>query len=188
MPEVKVEGYKELRADKPVIAVTDEEVEQSLKGLQEQHANFTAVEGRPLAEGDFAQASSMAFPKMAKVKPVHMDEVLVEIGGKNTMPEFTENLRGASAGEERNFEVVIRTMPARSVWQEEFQLHRESAVHQAKTLPELNDDFAKELGEFANLEEVRARIREGMEAERKHDGRARSQRQAGGGTGEAQRV
>jgi trigger factor len=38
-----------------------------------------------------------------------------------------------------------------------------------KTLPELNDQFAKELGEFANLDEVRKRIREGMEAERKHE-------------------
>ena len=69
MPEVKVEGYKELRADKPVITVTDEEVEESLKSLQEQRANFTAVEGRPLAEGDFAQASSMASPKTVKASP-----------------------------------------------------------------------------------------------------------------------
>ena len=38
-------------------------------------------------------------------QPVHMDEVLVEIGGKNTMPEFTENLRGRIAGDERTFDV-----------------------------------------------------------------------------------
>ena len=57
MPEVKVEGYKELRAEKPEVTVTDEEVEQSLNGLREQHATFTPVEGRPLADGDFAQAS-----------------------------------------------------------------------------------------------------------------------------------
>ena len=63
MPEIKVEGYKDLRAEKPEITVTDEEVEETLNGLREQHATFTSVEGRPLAEGDFAQASLDGKPK-----------------------------------------------------------------------------------------------------------------------------
>jgi trigger factor len=169
MPEVKVEGYKELRADHPVITVTDEEVEESLKGLQEQRANFTAVEGRPLAEGDFAQASIDGVPKDGEGQPVHMDDVLVEIGGKNTMPEFTEHLTGASAGDERNFEVVYPADAAdKRLAGKVFNYTAKVQSIKAKTLPELNDDFAKELGEFANLEEVRARIREGMEQERKH--------------------
>jgi len=102
MPEIKVEGYKELRAEHPEISVTDEEVEQSLKGLQEQKAAFSPVEGRAIADGDYAQASLDGTPKQdeAGTKPVHMDDVLVEIGGKNTMPEFTENLRGVNAGED----------------------------------------------------------------------------------------
>src|SRR6201997_4087851 len=53
MPEIKVEGYKELRAEKPTINVTDEEVEDALQHLQEQHATFSTVEGRALADGDF---------------------------------------------------------------------------------------------------------------------------------------
>ncbi len=87
MPEVKVEGYKELRAEHPEISVSDEEVEQSLKGLQEQKAAFAPVEGRAIADGDYAQASLDGTPKQdeAGTKPVHMDDVLVEIGGKNTI-------------------------------------------------------------------------------------------------------
>ena len=46
MPTIRVEDYKELRADKPDISVTDEEVEQSLKNLQEQRATFTTIEGK----------------------------------------------------------------------------------------------------------------------------------------------
>ena len=99
----KVEGYKELRADKPAITVTDEEVEESLKGLQEQHATFTSVEGSVLGDGDFAQVSLDGQPKEGDSKPVHMDDILVEIGGKTTMPEFTENLRGASSGDNSHF-------------------------------------------------------------------------------------
>jgi trigger factor len=89
LPAIPVEGYKQLRADKPTISVTDEEVEQSLSSLREQHATFTSVEGRPLADGDFAQVSLDGKPKDGEGNPVHMDDILVEIGGKNTMPEFT---------------------------------------------------------------------------------------------------
>ena len=169
MPEIKVEGYKELRADKPTVTVTDEEVQESLESLREQHATFTAVEGRALADGDYAQVSLDGKPKEGEGKPVHMDDILVEIAGKNTMPEFTENLRGASAGDERTFEVhypedaTDKRLAGKT-------LTYTVKVHsiKLKSLPEQNDDFAKTLGEFASLDEVRQRIREGMESERKH--------------------
>jgi trigger factor len=98
-----------------------------------------------------------------------MDEVLVEINGKTTMPEFTEHLRGVSAGEERTFDVVYPadSQDQRLAGKTFIYTVKVGAIKQ-KTLPELNDDFAKQLGEFATLEEVRTRIREGMEAERKH--------------------
>jgi trigger factor len=106
MPAIKVEGYKELRAEKPEITVTDQEVEETLNSLREQHATFTPIEGRSLADGDFAQVSLDGQPKEAEGKPVHIDEILVEIGGKNTMQDFTDHLRGASAGEEKTFDVA----------------------------------------------------------------------------------
>src|SRR5579864_3536561 len=54
MPEIEVAGYKEVRAEKPEITVTDEEVNEAVNSLREQHATFTSVEGRPLADQDFA--------------------------------------------------------------------------------------------------------------------------------------
>ena len=169
MPEIKVEGYKELRAEKPEIVVTDEEVEQSLTGLREQHATYTSVEGRALADGDYAQVSLDGQPKDGDGKPVHMDEIMVEIAGKNTMPEFTENLRGASAGDERTFDVVYAQDAAEQrLAGKTFTYTVKVQSIKQKSLPELDDQFATELGEFTSLEEVRKRIREGMEAERKH--------------------
>jgi trigger factor len=152
--------------------VKDEEVEEALNNVREQHATYTSVEGRPLQDGDFAQASMDGRPKEAedKTQPVHMDEVLIEIGGKNTVPEFSDNLRGANAGEARQFEVKY---PEDST---EKRLAGKTLVYtvniqaiKEKHLPELNDDFAKELGEFTSVEQVRNQIRENMQAERKHD-------------------
>jgi trigger factor len=182
MPTIRVEDYKALRADKPDVSVTDEEVEQSLKSLQEQRATFTSIEGSPLADGDFAQVSLDGKPKDAEggstspatpgptgSNPVHMDDILVEIGGKGTMPEFTENLRGASAGDERTFDVRYpQDFSDQRLAGKTFTYAVKVKAIKQKTLPELNEQFAKELGEFANLEEVRKRIREGMEAEKKH--------------------
>ena len=173
MPEIPVEGYKELRADKPEVVVSEEEVEQALDSVREQHATFTSVEGRPLADGDFAQASLDGRPKDAQApkdrNPVGMDEVLVEIGGKNTMPEFTEHLRGASAGEERTFDVnypedASDKRLAGKTFSYTVKIH---AIKQ-KSLPELNDEFAKELGEFTSMDAVKKQIRENMEAEKRH--------------------
>jgi trigger factor len=173
MPEIKVEGYKELRANKPEITVTDEEVQQSLDGVREQHATFTSVEDRALADGDYAQVSLDGKPKDApkdsEDKPVHMDEVLVEIAGKNTMPEFTENLRGASPGDERVFEVTYaQDAQEQRLAGKTFTYTVKVQSIKQKTLPELDDQFATQLGEFKTLDEVRQRIREGMESERKH--------------------
>jgi trigger factor len=174
MPEVKVEGYKELRADKPEITVTEDEVNETLNGLREQHAAFNAVEGRALTDGDFAQVSLDGTPKNAQgaagEQPVHMDDILVEIGGKSTMQEFTDNLRGANAGEEKTFDVVYPDdySDKRLAGKTFSYTVRIQSVKQ-KSLPELNDDFAKELGtEFTSIDEVKKRIREGLESDKKH--------------------
>jgi trigger factor len=184
MPTIRVEDYKELRADKPDTSITDEDVEQSLKSLQEQRATFTTIEGSPLADGDFAQVSLDGKPKDAEAgatpdstkpgptgtNPVHMDDILVEIGGKGTMPEFTENLRATSAGDERTFDVHYpQDFSDQRLAGKTFTYTVQVKAVKQKTLPELNDQFAKDLGEFADLADVRKRIREGMELEKKQN-------------------
>ena len=179
LPEIKLAGYKDLRADKPEIVVSEEDVEKALTDLRERNATFNPVEGRPLADGDFAQVSLDGHPKAGQKsddeeagggQPVHMDEVLVEIAGQNTMPEFTEHLRGASAGDERTFDVNYPedTQDKRLAGKAFSYAVKVQSIKQ-KSLPELNDEFAKQLGEFQTMDDIRKAIREQMEAERKHE-------------------
>jgi trigger factor len=186
LPEIKLEGYKELRADKPEIAVSEEDVEHALAELRERHASFNPVEGRALADGDFAQVSLDGNPKPGESEseteagtksgttsgegqPVHMDEVLVEIAGKDTMPEFTEHLRGANPGDERTFDVNYPkdTQDKRLAGKTFTYTVKVQSIKQ-KSLPELNDEFAKQLGEFQTADDVRKAIREQIESERRH--------------------
>jgi trigger factor len=176
LPEIKLEGYKDLRADKPEITVSEEDVEKALTDLRERQAAFNPVEGRALADGDFAQVSLDGHPKSDGTEPkgdgqpVHMDEVLVEIAGGNTMPEFTEHLRGANPGDERTFDVSYPddTQDKRLAGKTFSYAVKVQAIKQ-KSLPELNDEFAKGLGEFQTIDDLRKAIRENLEAERKHE-------------------
>jgi len=130
-------------------------------------ANAESAEGPGAKPGDAAgEGGGDAAPN----QPVEMEDVLVEIGGANTIPEFTEHLGGAKAGEERSFEVN---------YPEDFYdkrlagltFHYQVKVNaiKKKSLPEMNDDFAKELSqEFKTIDDLKARIRENLVLQRKH--------------------
>ena len=181
MPEIGVSGYKEIRADKPDITVSDEEVDQALKDIREQYASYAPVEGRALEDGDFAQVSLDGTPKLVPAdrkttggsavnpKPVHMDEVMVEIGGTSTMPEFSDNLRGASPGEERTFDVIYpEDFSDQRLAGKTFTYNVRIQAVKQKNVPELNDELAKQAGEFSTVEELKNRIRERLEADKRH--------------------
>ena len=186
LPEIEVSGYHELTVEKPDTAVTDQEVEEQLGRLREQQATYTAIEDRAIENGDYAQVSLEGIPKPAgstesaparadvapggAAKPVKVDDVMVEVGGANTVREFSDNLRGTRPGEQRTFEV---SYPADFTDQRlagtTFEYTLALKAIKQKHLPELNDDFAKELGgEINSLDELKQKIREGLEHEKLH--------------------
>jgi trigger factor len=199
LPEFDLSDYKAIKVEKPDVTVTDEQIDHEIKLLQEKQASFDPVdEERGAQNGEFVQVSFEARPKNladdepeaesaeektagakaaenpdqkdAAAQPVQMEEVLVEIGGANTIPEFTKNLAGAKAGEERSFEVSYpEDFYDKRLAGMTFDYKVKVNAIKKKTLPELNDDFAKELSpDFQNLGDLKQRFRENMEAELKH--------------------
>ena len=132
-------------------------------------------EERPWRTATSPSSASRARPRKAKQdadsKPVEVDEVMVEIGGKNTIPEFTENLRGAKAGEQRSFEVKYADDFAdKRLAGKTMTYEVDVKGIKTRSIPELNDEFAKELGaDFNTLDELRNRLRENMKAEKLHE-------------------
>ncbi len=172
LPPFEVEGYKEIKAAHEPVVVEDEEIQKTIDGLREQNSTYVNVdEDRGLADGDFGSVAFKSTSPEEGGEPVEMNDVLVDIGGKNTLPAFTENLRGAKAGETRSFDVT---------YAEDFgdkrlagkTLHYDVEVKgiKTKTVPELNDEWVAELGqeEMKTLDDLRTRIREGIEHEKKH--------------------
>ena len=132
-------------------------------GAAEAEEKKSAASEQGSAEGGEAGAAKAT-------QPVQMEEVLVEIGGANTIPEFTEHLSGAKAGDERNFDVNYpEDFYDKRLAGQSFSYKVKVNAIKKKTLPELNDGFAKELSqEFNGLDDLKQRIRENMALERNH--------------------
>jgi len=171
LPDFEVQGYNEIKVERPDVSVSDEEVEKTLNQLREQNATYNAVEGRPLQDGDFAQVAFKGTPQgEPEAQPVSMDDVMVELGGSNTIPEFTENLRGANAGDEKTFTVKYADdFSDERLKGKSFDYAVKVNAIKTKQMPELNDDFAKELGpQFTTVDQLKTAIRENLETEKKH--------------------
>jgi trigger factor len=190
LPEFELGGYHDIKIEKPDSKVSDEEVEAELKHLQERQASFDPVnEDRGADDGEFAQVSFTAtakedtgkaepvaattpseseVPASNAAQPVEMNDVMVEIGGANTLPEFSQNLRGVKPGEERDFEVAYpENFHDARLAGKVFNYHVKVSAVKKKVLPELNDDFAKELNqEFETLDKLKQRMRENMETQK----------------------
>src|SRR5258708_2494022 len=97
--------YREPDLEMPVMDITDEDVNKALQEMTERAAAFAPVEGRAVENGDFVQLKLVGTPEGGG-EPLRADSVLCHIGAEETMEAFNENLRGASIGEHKNFDVV----------------------------------------------------------------------------------
>jgi trigger factor len=176
LPDIQLAPYDDIKPEVIDADVSEQDVETALNNLRDQHATYNAVEDdRPLADGDYAVVSFKGTPKEseqdAESKPVEVDEVMVEIGGGSTIPEFTENLQGAKAGEQRTFDVKYADDFADKRLAGKSMTYEVSVKgNKTRSVPELNDDFAKELGaDFTSIDDLRNRLRENMKAEKQHE-------------------
>ncbi len=165
LPKLTISNYKGLEIDRLTPEVKDEEVEASLGQMQERMAEYVPVEDRPVQRGDFVVISYMGkFPEGSQAD-LESKDVYCEVGGANTLRGFTENLEGAVPGESKTFTVSYeQNHPNRQLAGKEVQY--QVLVHSIKhkKLPELNEEFAKNVGSYSSLGELRAKIREDQKA------------------------
>jgi trigger factor len=165
IPAFSIEGYQNVTVPKPSVEITEEEVQAELAQLRESRATIEPVEeDRPLVDGDWAQISYQGTVEgEAEAAPVAGEDTLVEIGGKDTVEAFTTALRGAKPGHSLN---VAATYPAEYP---EAKLAGKTVDYsidvkaiKKRNLPELNDEFAKEVGAFESMSDLETRVRENL--------------------------
>ncbi len=163
LPDFSIDGYQSVTVEKPAVEVTEEEYQQELAELRESRATVEPVEeDRALVDGDWAQISYHGVIEgEPEAAPVSEEDSLVEVGGKDTVEAFTAVLRGAKPGQELKAEVIYPAeYPSRSLAGKTVAYNVEVKAIKKRTLPELNDDFAKELGSYETFAELETRVRE----------------------------
>ncbi|HEY0161784.1 MAG TPA: trigger factor [Edaphobacter sp.] len=174
-PEFTVDGYDAVKVERPIVELTEDEYQAELSRAVDSFATVETVEeDRPLVNGDWAEIQFKGeFKDLAQTvtedgvenatatEPITGEDVLVEVGGKNTLPAFNDALNGAKPGQEMSFEV---TYPAEFG---EPRLAGQTVSYDVtvkaikrKTFPERDAEFAKQLGNFESWEEFEKQLRE----------------------------
>ena len=186
IPAFSIDGYKDVTVPKPSVEVTDEEFKHEVGHLRDSRATIEPVEeDRPLQDGDWAEitykgqiqpaptdASSDAATESestpAESEPIGGENTLVEIGGKDTVEAFTNALRGAKPGQELKLEVIYPADYAEAKLAGKTVAYDvEVKAIKKRILPELNDDFAKELGRYESYADLEKSVRDYLEARKR---------------------
>ena len=169
LPEFSIDGYQDVKVEKPSTELTDAEVDAELARIRDSRSTMEPVtEDRPLADGDFAQISFTGNFQPAEgetaseeQQPITGQDVMVQVGGPNTLDSFNAALRGAKAGQELKFEVSYPPdFGERQLAGKRVAYDLEVKGIKKKIEPEMNDDFAKELGKYESLEDFTNQLRE----------------------------
>jgi len=165
MPDFSIEGYEQVAVEKPSVEVTEDEFKHEMDQLRESRGTIEPVEeDRPLADGDWAQISySGVVAGDPEAAPIGGEDSLVEVGGKETVEAFTQVLRGAKAGQELKAEVIYPAdYPEAKLQGKTVAYDLTVKAIKKRTLPELNDEFAKEMGNYESLDQLENAVREHM--------------------------
>ena len=172
MPEVEVKDYEGITVEAPKTAVTDEQVEKGIEALREQHARFDPIEGRGAHDGDFVMGDLVERPAGGGEAEKH-EGVTVEVGSGAYHASLHEKLQGASPNDVLTFTSTFpaeHPNPARAGKSYDVEFH--VIELKEKVLPEVDDDFAKDLGDYDTLEELKAELRRRAEETARHQDEA----------------
>ncbi|MBP1924854.1 trigger factor [Sedimentibacter acidaminivorans] len=168
MPEVQLCEYKGVEVEKFEIKVTDEDVDSEIKTIQDKNARVIEVSDRTVQNGDILTIDYAGFVGEEQFEGGTAENQSLEIGSNSFIPGFEEQLVGKSKDEEVEVNV---TFP------EEYHsedLKGKDAVFKvkiheikAKELPEIDDEFAKDVSEFDTLEELKMDTRKTLEEKAK---------------------
>ena len=182
VPPIDPGDYSGLTLRKKPVSIDDEAVEQALEQLRERAARYEPVEDRGIANGD---SVLMDMVRIAVAPPKEGEEpesgepeeqtdrhenITVDIGGRANPPGFDEQLLNLSAGESKSFDVVypadytIAELAGTTV---KYEVTIKAV--RRRVVPDLDDELAKDMGEFQSLDALRSRVRADLEHEATHE-------------------
>ncbi len=159
-PEFNLPEYKNIEVEKKKFSITEKEVQESLEELRARSAQYVPVEGRGVKDGDYVVAEIKGMDKKTK-RFLPTEKVVILAGHPENEGVINQELSGLKSGEKTHFEIKYKKdhenkkLAGREIG---YDLKVESIKE--KSLPDINDDFAKDLGDYKNLDNLKTKIKE----------------------------
>ncbi len=165
VPPFDLAEYNDIKPDKPETEVSEKEVVKTLERLREDQAMYETVDDRPVQNEDIVTILSKATIDGEPFTDASHDEIPIQIGSKRYIPGFEEELVGLKKDGEKTFKLTLpEEYPNEEMRGKEAEFEVKVKQIQEKKLPELDDEFAKDMGAFESLAELKDRIRDNMRA------------------------
>jgi trigger factor len=160
-PEFELGQYSGLSVQYEEPTVTEEELAGRLESMRDSKADFVNIDPRPIESGDNVLVHLKSLTGLAE--PIDQDNLQLTVGAEDTLPEFTENLLGASPDEVKEFDVVYPEGYAQdSLAGKTVRFRLTPKVIRRKELPVLDDEFARDLGDYQNLDELKEAVKKSI--------------------------
>lgn len=166
LPEVELGDYRAVRVEKEVDEVTDEQVGDVIESMRNRLAELVSVDKSSLEKGDFADIDFEGSVEGVESEGLSQKGATLEIGSNSYIPGFEDQLVGMEVQEEREISVRFpddyhnTELAGKDA---KFRVRLNDI--REKRLPELDDEFAKDVGNYESFEELRTAVKERLETE-----------------------
>jgi len=163
-PEVALGDYKQFNFSPEIETIDDARVDQVLEELRDQNATLTAVEGRGARAGDYAVISFVGSRDGAPFEGGSSERMPLILGQERLIPGFEANLEGLEVGGSTEFDITFPDdYPAEDMAGAQAHFVVELRELREKVLPDLDADFVGSLGDFADVDALRADVKARLE-------------------------
>ena len=163
-PLVRIENYRALTVKRREATVSEEQVRESLEALRERAARYSTLEGRKAEAGDVVVGTLAGRFLEGKGKDFTGEAITMTVGAEQNHPDFNEQLKAIGAGETRVFQVRYpQDYPSGILAGSVVEYTLTAREVKVRELPDLDDDLAKEIGDFTNLQALTEHVRQELE-------------------------
>ena len=159
-PEVEISSYKGLEVEKESVEVTDEDIMKDIDATRERNSRMLSVEDRPAKDGDQAVIDFEGFLDGVAFEGGKGEKYPLGLGSGSFIPGFEEQIIGKSVGEEFDINVTFpEDYGAENLAGKEVVFKIKLHELKVKELPELDDEFVKDVSEFNTVDEYKADVK-----------------------------
>jgi len=162
-PEIEVKDYEGLELEKEKVEISDEDVDKEIETLRNSHATLKEVEGRPVQKGDNVLVDYEGTVAGEPLPQGKQQNFPMEISEDTFLPGFSDHITGMNKGENKTFAIDLpEDYGDENISGKKADFTLTLNEIKEKVIPEFDDEFAKDLGDYKDIQELKDKFKESM--------------------------